>query len=166
MNRLLACIGVLVFAIATATGCSDDEPAGSQTGTGAPSLATPVGTLAPTASVDVVQLTRTLDPIVQQSVNQGIATQADKQLFLGNLRAGPSGATRVGFFESASSGSLTIKTYPNEAAVTIDASNAQITRGPNTISLSDIRPRELLFVLVDPGTNRALNVKAFGVTAP
>ena len=58
-----------------------------------------------------------------------------------------------------------MKTYPNEAAVTTDASNAQITRGPNTISLSDIRPRELLFVLVIRN-KPDLNVKAFSVTAP
>jgi hypothetical protein len=112
-----------------------------------------------------MQLSRLLEPVLQQSVNQGIATEADKQMFMGNLRAS-TGAIRVGFLYASSSGTLTMKTYPDETEVTSDASTAQITRGTSRITLNDLRARELLFVLVDPATSRALTVKAYGVQAP
>jgi hypothetical protein len=159
MKALLIIVSLLVSGLLVA-GCSEDErgPEASS-GSGPGSAAVGAGT------VDVISLSQRLEPVLQQSVSQGFVTEADKQQFMGNLRAG-TGAIRVGYFDSASSGSFAMKTYPNETAVTADASSAQITRGTSPITLSDIRPRELLFVLVEPTTNRALNIRAYGVTAP
>jgi hypothetical protein len=159
MKARLAIVCLLVAGLLAAS-CSDDEREPEQSG-GPGSGGAPVAT----GTVDVISLSQRLDPVLQQSVSQGVTTQADKQQFMGNLRAG-TGAIRVGYFDNASSGSFTMKTYPNETAVTADASGAQITRGTSQISLGDIRSRELLFVLVEPSTNRALNIKAYGVIAP
>ena len=159
MKALMFIGSLLLFGLLAAS-CSDDER-GPEPSAGSG----PGGAAAVAGTVDVISLSQRLDPVLQQSVSQGIATEADKQQFMGNLRAG-TGAIRVGYFDNASSASLTMKTYPNETAVTADASSAQITRGTSPIRLNDIRPRELLFVLVDPGTNRALSIKAYGLTAP
>lgn len=137
---------VLFLCITVSTGCSGDDNVEPLT---------------------LEQLTQQISDALEQPVQQGTVSPADRQLFRSNLGRTRDQGLVPGYVTRIADSTMTFKAYPDRREVTVKVnSDTSILEGMQPAQLRDLSNGDLVLVLIAEEGSPAQMIKGLGVKAP